>query len=701
MTEMPDLSKPGLISNEMAGERDSDIEALLRLAQASFGKAHIFMVGEDSSMIGRTGFQEVPPQLIELGRRVASPGGDRIEIENDAERTGFSFLGTPITRQGDHRYGALCVAVPGPHDWSDTERSIVADLAALAGLASQFRETTTVLGEQLRAQQLENSVGDAMNVVAAESNRAWTIESVVAALVDNGRRAAGAELISILGKAGDEFRFYHGGGVPEDIAEGFVTMDVTEPFPMAFTCRTGTSVVLKDRESFAEWPEFEKTMLDTDIVALVSYPIFDTSGDVTAVLGLGYTSPLGSSEVPATVIRLGALMRQGLERAAAYQQERRHAAHLESMVIPQTFPTVANLELSGSYSPPTAGQRVGGDLYDVIPMPGKRAGLVVADATGHDIAASQATVQLRHGIGALSNEGRSPAHVLGGANAYLLNSNVNSLVTCAYAQIDPTSGELVVANAGHPHPRILRKDGTVEVVGVDQISQPLLGLMSVDYRETTTSLDYGDTLIMFTDGLIERRDVPLIEGEEKLRRALGTLGNATVDEIVTALENLLHQERDDDLAILVARRSNDVLAAVESSLRLSWPASDLVLADARSALRDWLHQVAPDLDALVCQDIELVATELLTNARSASTGPQDVVSFAASREDSGLWVEASNHGESFAGATEMPSAHTERGRGLPLVEALADLTIRSGDGQTVVRALFPNKPSVPENGSDE
>jgi len=590
-----------------------------------------------------------------------------------------AFLGVPVLSIERDALGALCAVHHDAHDWSQSEKAFLHDLAATIQRELQLIDTTETLAEQIAADTLERDFEEWMSRVAAAANRAWTVAGVVDAIVDNARNAVGARLVSVGVADGETLRFVHGEGVAADIADEWAVAPINDQIPMTHAVRSAKPVILRNRDDFAEWPAFDEAVRNEPIESFIAVPLEDQHGRVHAVLGIGFEHRLERDTLSPSVRRLASLARQGLQRATTFQQERRHARLLESLVLPSRLPLVPHLDVRGRYLPPTVDQRVGGDLYDVVPVDEHTIAFMVADAAGHDVASSKASIRVRHALGVLSVESRSPGTTLGAVNHYLQQSSLSTLVTAVYGVLDLTTGDGMIANAGHPQPRVLRSNGTVERVGPS--GQPLLGFTNVAYRTASFHLDVEDIIVLFTDGLIERRGENLTTGENALEALLANKASMSTSRLSAAILGSLPEDRDDDVALLLMRRID---GETRKNAESSWaaPAGRLNLKAAREHIRHWL---GPDHER--ADDVLLVVTELLTNAREAAEANDEITLSAASWANT-IEVAITNPGLPFSVTPTMPDSQQHRGRGLAIASALADIAVTSANGMTTVWATF-------------
>jgi len=230
----------------------------------------------------------------------------------------------------------------------------------------------------------------------------------------------------------------------------------------------------------------------------------------------------------------------------------RHRSVAEALRSPR--PTVTQvprgrLEIAGRCLPAT-GCDAGGDWYDIIPLPGERTGLIVGDVMGHGPLAATVMTRLSAAAYALADLDLPPTEVVRQLNRTALALPQDTLVTCAYAVIDPASQACDIAAAGHLPPVLAMPDGTTRVL--DLPAGQSLGVAPASYGQARIRLRPGTVLALYTDGLVETRTRPFDQGILALRSALARPRrdlDATCDELASSPG----ETREDDITIVLAR----------------------------------------------------------------------------------------------------------------------------------------------------
>ncbi|NEK84826.1 SpoIIE family protein phosphatase [Blastococcus saxobsidens] len=271
--------------------------------------------------------------------------------------------------------------------------------------------------------------------------------------------------------------------------------------------------------------------------------------------------PVPDGDDTATVQDVAGRMALALDNARLYQQQRRLAEGLQRGMLTAP-PQPASSEIVVRYHPAMAVAEVGGDWYDAWVQPSGATMLVIGDVVGHDTEAAAAMGQLRgmlRGIG--FRDGIGPAAVLTDLDAAMQGLQVGTLATAALVRVEQTAEERAAgltrlrwSNAGHPPPLVLHPDGRIEALAGDR-AQLMLGVDAAARRtETETTVARGSTVLLYTDGLVEGRDLSLDEGTARLIAAFAELGGMPLPELCDALlERLRPEGLQDDVAIVAMR----------------------------------------------------------------------------------------------------------------------------------------------------
>jgi sigma-B regulation protein RsbU (phosphoserine phosphatase) len=248
---------------------------------------------------------------------------------------------------------------------------------------------------------------------------------------------------------------------------------------------------------------------------------------------------------------VGARAALAIGHAQLRERERNLAETLQRSLLPQMLPSAAGVRLTARYLPRGAGGPVGGDFYDAVVLPGERVGLAIGDVAGKGLAAAAAMGQVRAALHAYALEDDAPGSVLARLDRFVVAMDVTA--TAMFIIID-AEGELAIASAGHPPAVLVDAGGARLITGA---LGPPLG-SGVAHRGTEHHhLPAGARLLLYTDGLVERRDERLDVSLEALRQVVASAGpslEAMCDRVLAALAPSDEDDWTDDVALLAILR---------------------------------------------------------------------------------------------------------------------------------------------------
>jgi len=400
-------------------------------------------------------------------------------------------------------------------------------------------------------------------------------------------------------------------------------------------------------------------------------------GAVAGVLKVGVPKPRRFSEDDLLLLSLAAdRVALAIDHLRVYEREHRIAETLQRSLLPERLPPLPGLEVAARYQPAASESEVGGDWYDVIAMPGGQVGLVMGDVAGKGLTAASMVGRLRSAMRAYALEGHSPADVVDRLNQLVWSEVENShMTTMVYVVLDPLEGRVTWVNAGHLPPLAVTADGIARFL--EGPSSVPLGVMSYpDYVAAETEMPLGGTVLLYTDGLVERPGELLDEGLGRLLAAVRgervgpeELCDHVFDQLVPAAG------ASDDVALLALCSPQ-----LSDSFQLELGSEPGELAAMRALLRRWLRNA--DSDDTEIAEILTATGEAAANAiehgGSISGGPPFEVTGRLDGDeieivvrDSGSWRERRS---------------SEGGRGLVLMHALMhSVDVDSGADGTTVR----------------
>ncbi|MFI5839530.1 SpoIIE family protein phosphatase [Catenuloplanes sp. NPDC051500] len=265
-----------------------------------------------------------------------------------------------------------------------------------------------------------------------------------------------------------------------------------------------------------------------------------------------YVAVPASYNIPgAPVLRqLAQAIAAAVEAQRSYDEEHRIAITLQRSLLPRSLPIVAGLDLARRYEPASAHTEIGGDFYELTMIDGRLL-VAIGDVSGHSLHAATVMAELRHALRAYAVDGHEPGAVLTRINHLMLTLLPGEVATVCLMFIDPASGHVQMANAGHLPP-LLIADGRATYI---EERGPLLGLRADRPADAEFVVPPGATLVLYTDGLIERREAVIDEGFSALAGvALSGIDDRLDDFCDRLLTELTGPEMSDDIAVIALRR---------------------------------------------------------------------------------------------------------------------------------------------------
>jgi hypothetical protein len=321
--------------------------------------------------------------------------------------------------------------------------------------------------------------------------------------------------------------------------------------PYARCVREGTPVIFTEPDGTT----LQRARPGAQIV-LARYTSFLAAPMITRGVTIGFlvllrapTSPLFSSQDMAATADLAGRAGTGIANSLAMLRQRSVAEALQPRLPAATRATLARLEIAGRCLP-AEGYEIGGDWYDIIPLPHGRTGLIVGDIMGHGAAATAVMAQLSTTAFALADAGLAPAELLRQLNRTALALPESTLVTCAYAIIDPAAQSCDIATAGHLPPVLTMPDHTTRVPELP--GGQSLGVSPASYGQARIKFPPGTILALYTDGLVETRTRPFDQGILALRSVLAR-GDQQLDTLCEDLVSALGESYEDDITVVLAR----------------------------------------------------------------------------------------------------------------------------------------------------
>ncbi|MFI2609064.1 SpoIIE family protein phosphatase [Kitasatospora sp. NPDC018619] len=449
-------------------------------------------------------------------------------------------------------------------------------------------------------------------------------------------------------------------------------LDVVPATPLAGTLHSGEPAIEPDLARAEGWraqdPERSAQVLAYGVHSLARVPLRARG----ALLGVARfwraqrAEPFEAEDL-ALAEELVAHAAVCIDNARRYTREHTMAVTLQHSLLPRRLPEQTALDVAHRYLPARAG--VGGDWFDVIPLPGARVALVVGDVVGHGLHAAATMGRLRTAIHNFSTLDLPPDELLGHLDELVNRIDQDEAAggeraelagaTCLYAVYDPVSRRCTLATAGHPPPAVVDPQG--RVVFPELPTGPPLGLAVLPFETAELELAEGSRLVLYTDGLVEDRQRDIDEGLELLRAALSGPPRTPEQTCADVLGALLPEHPQDDIALLVARTR---VLAPDRVAQWDVPADPAAVREVRAAVAERLTAWGLAEAAFVT---ELILSELVTNAIRYGSAPIRVRLL----RDRSLICEVSD-GSSTSPHLRYAATEDEGGRGLFLVAQFAE-----------------------------
>jgi GAF domain-containing protein/anti-sigma regulatory factor (Ser/Thr protein kinase) len=567
-----------------------------------------------------------------------------------------SLLGVPLVVEG-RLLGVLHVGSLTQRDFDDDDSMIlqvVADRVALAiDHAHLFESERSARADAERALERLRQLQAVTESALAYLN----LDDLLRTLLERLTGMLGTDTAAILlvNEDGSALRARAAKGLEEEVERGF-----SLPIGSGFAGRVANErrpIVLPEvKPGLVVNP----LMFEKGVKSLLGVPLI-VERRLIGVLHVGTLTPRDFT--PSDIEMLQAVADRAalaIEHDRLFEQHR-VAQMLQRSLLPTKLPQPNGLSFSARYLPAAAQRLVGGDWYDVLELPDGRIGVAIGDVVGHGIEAATLMGSLRTALQAYAVQGLSPAQVAPLLARFALATGPAGMATYLYGVVDAARTSFTFVNSSHPAPLVVRPDGTAELAEAELLP-PVGAALLASVRETRIALEPGTTLVLYTDGLVERRGERLSTRREQLRQAAAA-ATAEPDLLTEALiaAMLDGQAPPDDVAILTLQRA----PTADEVLRLRVAARPEELAAIRRLLRTWLLDAGGDRRAI--EAVLLASGEACTNAIEHAYGPGDqTFELEAARDGDDVVLEIRDSGR------WRPARGQNRGRGLGLMETFMD-----------------------------
>ncbi len=461
--------------------------------------------------------------------------------------------------------GYLSVQWSDPYQLTDADRDYLQAVAATTSRAlerAQLRQDE--LDERERLQALSELTGLLLTALTPKA-----IGVVVGDQVRAAFGGADALALGIVSKDRRQLDWVCTAGYPEQAAK-LRQSALAARTPATDVVKTGLPITMRTAEEYAErYPEHYQRTAIKDAASWLAWPLA-TGRTTIGCIVVTWRRPQQFG--PGQLAFIGAVVKligQVLARAQRYEEERAIATVLRQAVMPTRTPHIAGLQIGTCYRQTGGSRAVGGDWFDVLELQSGQIYLAVGDVVGHGIGAAEDMTALRNAGRALAIQGHQPGSLLSELGQITATATKSEFATMVVAIVDLTAGLVTYASAGHP-PLLIRRaaDGSVE--RPDQPGEAPLGAFTgVSYTQRQASLAAGDLMLLYTDGLVERRGRDVDDGISTVTARLRAWrAGIALDTLCQQLvRSLTTNPQLDDICVLAARRSDEAGPTPAASLR--------------------------------------------------------------------------------------------------------------------------------------
>ncbi|PZG32284.1 hypothetical protein C1I98_29570 [Spongiactinospora gelatinilytica] len=559
---------------------------------------------------------------------------------------------SPITVHGRVLGALTLVGGDGRAPYDGEDRMIAAELARRLALHLDYARLLHV--ERLARRTVESAAARSARLqeITASLSRALTVEQVASAVAAHAKAVLDADAVVVMPTAGRSLTTVAVAAAGDEAWAAELAHAADHPLARAMCDRTPRWTA-GGAAGLASLPLAVGTQVVGGLAVRLAEPrefTAEEQEELTAIAGLGAYA---------------------LQRADRFDTEHRMAATLQRSLLPDRLPSVPGLTTWAKYLTASAEVTIGGDWYDLVPLEDDRVAVVIGDVSGNGVTAASIMGQMRSTLSAYLLEGHDPATALAKTArvAERLGPELMTTVCCGVLHL--SSGRFDYANAGHPPPLVRFPDGRVRALR-SAVAPPLGVGGPDDYGLFTETLPPGSVLVMYTDGLVERRGEPIDLGMRRLSARLST-APSSLDGLGERLISLVGPPGSDDTAVLLIRTSGSPL-----DLELEVPAARGDLGDLRHRLSRWLR--VAHLSRLEEYEFLLACSEAVANAAEHGHRFGDgAISVSGQISASLVTIKVRDGG---GWRDPRPS---DRGRGLALMRAVMDSVSidQTGEGTTV------------------
>ena len=467
-----------------------------------------------------------------------------------------AFIATVMASLGRGAFADITVS---PANQLVLTQLYVGIVVTVALLIAQEAAARTQAVHEREIERRERMRLETLSELARQLSAALGPDDIGRALQDHVINDAGAKSLNLglLTPDGRRLKWVAMAGYPPEVMTEFgAGVDIGDRLVATDVVKTATPVLVADQSDYQNrYGAGVRWLVMNGTQSMAGWPL-SAGGKPFGCLVMMWpdVQPFDPSQL-AYISAVATMVSQALVRARVYADEHARAAVLQAAILPITAGDIPGVDVAVNYEPADVTQGLGGDWFDVMRLPKDRVYFAVGDVMGQGLAAVEDMAQLRSAGRALAHQGLPPDQILAELNGFTRNASHNRFATMAVAIFEPESGMLSYCVAGHPPP-LLRRVETGEVVTLCDSQGPVLGpLAQTSFIAGRVRTFPGDILVMYTDGLVERRGTDIADGIAHACAIMSEWGPdcSLPDDCATMRDTLAPRPRNDDVCLIGVR----------------------------------------------------------------------------------------------------------------------------------------------------